>query len=150
MKPENVFRRFRVVAVLACLAFFSVGVGASRAQEAGRPRMAAPELTGGTDWLNTPKPILLKNLKGKVVLLDFWTLCCINCIHTLPDLAKLEAKYPKELVVIGVHSPKFDNEKSTESIRKALARYEVRHRCWPKDLGIISGRFMANVGVDRP
>lgn len=127
MKPENVFRRFRVVAVLACLAFFSVGVGASRAQEAGRPRMAAPELTGGTDWLNTPKPILLKNLKGKVVLLDFWTLCCINCIHTLPDLAKLEAKYPKELVVIGVHSPKFDNEKSTESIRKALARYEVRH-----------------------
>ena len=127
MKPENVIRRFRVVAVLACLAFFSVGVGASRAQEAGRPRMAAPELTGGTDWLNTPKPILLKNLKGKVVLLDFWTLCCINCIHTLPDLAKLEAKYPKELVVIGVHSPKFDNEKSTESIRKALARYEVRH-----------------------
>lgn len=102
--------------------------GQVRSQEApARPRPMAPELEGGTDWLNTPKAIKLKDLKGKVVLLDFWTLCCINCIHTLPDLAKLEAKYPKELVVIGVHSPKFDNEKSTESIRKALARYEVRH-----------------------
>lgn len=99
-----------------------------QAQEApARVRPQAPELDGGTDWFNTPKPLKLKDLRGKVVLLDFWTLCCINCIHTLPDLAKLEAKYPKELVVIGVHSPKFDNEKSSESIRKALARYEVRH-----------------------
>src|SRR5207248_2528811 len=60
-------------------------------------------------------------------LVDFWTLCCINCIHTLPDLAKLEAKYPGVLVVIGVHTPKFDNEKKTESIRKAVLRYEIKH-----------------------
>lgn len=100
----------------------------AKAQEApARVRPPAPELEGGTDWFNTPKPIKLKDLRGKLVLLDFWTLCCINCIHTLPDLAKLEAKYPNELVVIGVHSPKFDNEKSSASIRKALARYEVRH-----------------------
>ena len=65
--------------------------------------------------------------RGKIVLLDFWTLCCINCIHILPDLAKLEKKYPNELVVIGVHSPKFDNEKDTESIRKAILRYEIKH-----------------------
>ncbi|HLJ95689.1 MAG TPA: thioredoxin-like domain-containing protein, partial [Gemmataceae bacterium] len=62
-----------------------------------------------------------------IVLLDFWTLCCINCIHTLPDLAKLEKKYPNELVVIGVHSAKYDNEKNSESIRKAILRYEITH-----------------------
>jgi thiol-disulfide isomerase/thioredoxin len=87
----------------------------------------APELTGGTAWLNTGKPLALKDLKGKVVLLDFWTLCCINCIHIMPDLAKLEKKYANELVVIGVHSAKFENEKNSESIRKAILRYDIRH-----------------------
>ena len=88
---------------------------------------AAPELDGGVAWLNTANPVSLKDVKGKIVLLDFWTLCCINCIHILPDLAKLEKKYPNELVVIGVHSPKFDNEKDTRSIRKAILRYEIAH-----------------------
>ena len=88
----------------------------------------APELTGGVAWLNTAGPVSLKkDLKGKVVVLDFWTLCCINCIHTLPDLAKLEKKYPNELVVIRVHSPKFENEKETKSIRNAILRYEIKH-----------------------
>src|SRR5581483_1302061 len=87
----------------------------------------APELDGGVAWLNTAGPLRIKDLKGKVVVLDFWTLCCINCIHTLPDLARLEKKYANELVVVGVHSPKFENEKSTESIRKAILRYEITH-----------------------
>jgi thiol-disulfide isomerase/thioredoxin len=87
----------------------------------------APELEGGVAWLNTGKPLTLKELKGKVVLLDFWTLCCINCIHVMPDLARLEKKYANELVVIGVHSAKFDNEKNSESIRKAILRYDLRH-----------------------
>ncbi|MBY0459755.1 MAG: redoxin domain-containing protein, partial [Gemmataceae bacterium] len=79
-------------------------------------------------WLNTAGPVSLKkDLKGKVVILDFWTLCCINCIHIMPDLAKLEKKYPNELVVIGVHSPKFENEKDTASIRKAILRYQIEH-----------------------
>lgn len=90
-------------------------------------RIRAPELDGGVAWLNTAGPIRLRDLRGKVVLLDFWTLCCINCIHTLPDLAKLEKKYANQLVVIGVHSAKFENEKSTDSIRKAVLRYEVGH-----------------------
>jgi DNA-binding beta-propeller fold protein YncE len=90
-------------------------------------REKAPELEGGVAWLNTGSPVKLKDLRGKIVLLDFWTLCCINCIHTLPDIAKLEKKYPNELVVIGVHSAKFDNEKNSESIRKALLRYEIKH-----------------------
>ena len=91
-------------------------------------RPAAPDLDGGVAWLNSAGPLSIKkDLKGKVVVLDFWTLCCINCIHILPDLAKLEAKYPNELVVVGVHSPKFDNEKDTASIKKAISRYEIKH-----------------------
>jgi DNA-binding beta-propeller fold protein YncE len=92
-----------------------------------KQRPAAPDLIGGIDWLNTDKAIKLGDLKGRIVLLDFWTLCCINCIHTLPDLAQLEARYPGVLVVIGVHSPKFENEKKTSSIMKAVLRYEIKH-----------------------
>ncbi len=92
-----------------------------------RPKVPAPELTGGTDWLNTAGPLTLKSLRGRIVILDFWTLCCINCIHGLPDLARLQAKYGPALVVIGVHTPKFDNEEKTESIRKAVLRYEIAH-----------------------
>lgn len=95
------------------------------AQERGRK---APELVGGIAWLNTDKPFKIhEDLRGKFVLLDFWTFCCINCIHTLPDLARLEEKYAKQLVVIGVHSAKFENEKKTENIRKAILRYQIRH-----------------------
>jgi sugar lactone lactonase YvrE/cytochrome oxidase Cu insertion factor (SCO1/SenC/PrrC family) len=93
-----------------------------------KKKAAAPELDGGVAWLNSGGPLSIKkDLKGKVVLLDFWTLCCINCIHIQPDLAKLEKKYANELVVIGVHSPKFDNEKDTNSIRKAILRYQIEH-----------------------
>ncbi len=90
-------------------------------------RPDAPELAGGVAWLNSSGPIKMADLKGKVVLIDFWTLCCINCIHIMPDLAKLEKKYPNELVVIGCHSAKFENEKDTKSIRKAVLRYEIAH-----------------------
>ena len=93
----------------------------------GAKRVDVPDLVGGTDWLNTDKPISLADLKGRIVLLDFWTLCCINCIHTLPDLAMIEARYPGIVVVIGVHTPKFDNEKKTASIMKAILRYEIKH-----------------------
>jgi DNA-binding beta-propeller fold protein YncE len=90
-------------------------------------RIPAPSLDGGAAWLNTSGEITMKDLRGKVVLLDFWTYCCINCIHVLPDLKYLEKKYDKELVVIGVHSAKFDNEKDTEAIRRAIVRYEIEH-----------------------
>ncbi len=92
-----------------------------------KPRVRAPELTGGRGWLNTDKPLSLAALKGKVVLLDFWTYGCINCIHIIPDLKRLEAKYANQLVVIGVHSAKFENEKDTENIRRIILRYELEH-----------------------
>lgn len=90
-------------------------------------RFEAPALDGGKDWLNTARPIELKDLRGKIVLLDFWTYCCINCMHVLPDLSYLEQKYAKEIVVIGVHSAKFDNEKDSDNIREAILRYEIEH-----------------------
>ena len=90
-------------------------------------RLPAPGLEGGVDWLNTAGPITLKDLRGKVVLIDFWTYCCINCIHILPDLEYLEQKFDRELVVIGVHSAKFDNEKDSDAIREAILRYEIAH-----------------------
>ena len=90
-------------------------------------RVPSAGLEGGTGWLNTSGEITLKDLRGKIVLLDFWTYCCINCLHILPDLAYLEKKYPNELVVIGVHSGKFDNEKDSENIRRAILRYEIEH-----------------------
>jgi DNA-binding beta-propeller fold protein YncE len=92
-----------------------------------KTRVRAPELTGGRGWLNTDKPLTLAALKGKVVLLDFWTYGCINCIHIIPDLKRLEHKYPNQLVVIGVHSAKFENEKDTENIRRIILRYELEH-----------------------
>lgn len=79
------------------------------------------------DWLNTDKPYTLEDLKGKVVILDFWTYCCINCMHVLPDLKKLEERFPNELVVIGVHSAKFENEKVTGNIKAAILRYKIEH-----------------------
>src|SRR5678810_1467086 len=90
-------------------------------------RVRAPELRG-RGWLNTGgRALSLKDLRGKIVLLDFWTYCCINCMHIIPDLKRLEEKYADEIVVIGVHSAKFQNEKNTASILQAVMRYEIEH-----------------------
>src|SRR3990167_9023192 len=78
---------------------------------ASQTKMKASEFPENMEWLNTGgKPVRLADLRGKMVLLDFWTYCCINCMHVIPELKKLEARYPNNLVVIGVHSAKFLNE----------------------------------------
>src|SRR5512140_2606624 len=100
---------------------------AAMAQVGYAGKVNAPDFPEGLEWLNTDHPISLKDLRGKLVLLDFWTFCCINCMHIIPDLKKLEAKYPDELVVIGVHSAKFLTERGTENIRQAILRYEIEH-----------------------
>lgn len=89
----------------------------------------APSLEAGLGWLNTDTPLRLGHeLRGQVVVLDFWTYCCINCMHILPDLASLEHKYAKEPVCfVGVHSAKFSNETARETIRAAIHRYEIKH-----------------------
>src|SRR5215204_1394933 len=129
---EGMTMRMLLSAVAVCLLL----AAATRAQEGKggddvstreRGRVRAPELEGGRGWLNTDKPLSLAGLRGKVVLLDFWTYGCVNCMHVIPDLERLEEKYPTELVVIGVHSAKFENEKETENIRRIVLRYGLEH-----------------------
>jgi thiol-disulfide isomerase/thioredoxin len=140
MSSKNLFSRLVPVAsalLLLLAAWAGLCANRARAQEASegggmgglqtRGRVRAPELAGGRGWLNTDKPLSLAALRGKVVLLDFWTYGCVNCMHVIPDLKKLEAKYANQLVVIGVHSAKFENEKETENIRRIVLRYELEH-----------------------
>jgi thiol-disulfide isomerase/thioredoxin len=87
----------------------------------------APELRGAAAWLNVREPLTLAGLRGKIVLLDFWTSGCINCLHIQPELKRLEAKYADVLVVIGVHSPKFAHEKDVEQLRRTLDRLRITH-----------------------
>jgi thiol-disulfide isomerase/thioredoxin/sugar lactone lactonase YvrE len=101
--------------------------GEAEATQSFAGTVPAPEFPIGLDWLNTDGPLTLADLRGKVVLLDFWTYGCINCIHIIPDLKMLEEKYADELVVIGVHSAKFENEGDTENIRRIIQRYELEH-----------------------
>jgi DNA-binding beta-propeller fold protein YncE len=87
----------------------------------------APEIPAGLEWLNTDRPLSLAQLKGKIVLLDFWTYGCINCIHNFDDIERLQAEFPDELVVIGVHSGKFPNERQVENLRQVIQRYGLEH-----------------------
>jgi DNA-binding beta-propeller fold protein YncE len=89
--------------------------------------IAAPSLDGAVAWLNVATPVSMSQLRGKVVVLDFWTYGCVNCMHILRDLKTLEQRFPDELVVIGIHSPKFTNEKDTEHLKRILVRYEIEH-----------------------
>ena len=89
-------------------------------------RVAEDNFDGARGWINS-QPFKFTSLKGKVVLLDFWTYCCINCHHVLPDLAKLEAKYKDGLAVVGVHTAKFEAERPTENIRKKVREYQIKH-----------------------
>ena len=89
---------------------------------------AAPEFPSPMDWLNTGgRELSVEQLNGKIILLDFWTYGCINCLHVIPDLKRLEEKYAEELVVIGVHSAKFERESTTSGIRRFVQRYQIAH-----------------------
>ena len=93
----------------------------------GAPRVRAPELVG-RGWLNTgDRPVTLAGLRGKIVLLDFWTFCCINCLHVIDELRPLAEKYADVLVTVGVHSPKFEHEADPAALAAAVERYEVHH-----------------------
>ena len=90
-------------------------------------RVRAPEPTG-RDWLNTGGAgISLADLRGRIVVLDFWTFCCVNCLHVLDELRDLERRHADVLVVVGVHSPKFAHEADPAALRAAVERYGVEH-----------------------
>ncbi|MFE4464869.1 NHL domain-containing thioredoxin family protein [Oerskovia sp. NPDC056781] len=91
------------------------------------PRVRASELVG-RGWLNTGgRDVSLADLRGRVVVLDFWTFCCVNCLHVLDELRELEEARRDDLVIIGVHSPKFEHEADPVALAAAVERYEVRH-----------------------
>ncbi|MEY9941896.1 NHL domain-containing thioredoxin family protein [Streptacidiphilus sp. MAP5-3] len=95
---------------------------------ASRARVRAPELVGKGGWLNTGgEELSLLDLRGKIVVLDFWTFCCINCLHVLDELRELEEAHRDTLVIVGVHSPKFVHEAEHQAVVDAVARYEVEH-----------------------
>ncbi len=90
--------------------------------------VAAPEFPAGYDWFNVSRPLSMSgDLRGKIVLLDFWTQGCINCIHIIPDLHRLEREFPDEVVVVAVHWAKFPSESESEAVRKASIRYGRQH-----------------------
>ena len=89
------------------------------------PRPDAPEFPAELEWLNVERPLSLAGLRGKIVVLDFWASCCINCMHVLSDLKRLEDKYAAELAVIGVHSPKYAAERETATVRRAVLRQGI-------------------------
>ena len=90
-------------------------------------RVRAPELTGAGGWIGTDGPLTLRGLRGRFVLLDFWTSCCVNCLHVLDELRPVEERFAAELVVVGVHSPKFAFEADHAALVDAVERYEVHH-----------------------
>ena len=88
----------------------------------------APEFTGTTGYINTPSPIKLSDLKGKVVLVHFWTYTCINCIHTIPHLNDWYQKYSnKGLVIIGVQTPEFNDEKNIDNVKAAVQHFQIKY-----------------------
>jgi len=88
----------------------------------------APELTGITGYINANDTLSISSLKGKVVLVDFWTYSCINCIRTLPHLVEWDKKYKNNgLVIIGVHTPEFDFEKNIDNVKSAVKEYDIEY-----------------------
>jgi thiol-disulfide isomerase/thioredoxin len=156
--PGSLFRqrlRWFAVAAMAALGAGAAFLNTSTAAAAGRGKPTSdavskeyrsglpvlgvlPALAGATAWHNSP-PLTTEQLRGKVVLVDFWTYSCINCIRTLPYVRAWAEKYRDQgLVVIGVHTPEFGFEKDTSNIRKAVERFKIDypiavdsdHRIW--------------------
>lgn len=131
-----------VTLVVAYIDIFSVNIGfissskvATASTEAQSEQIieglgdpySAPDLANISAWINSP-PLKLKNLKGKVVLIDFWAYSCINCIRTLPHLIEWDKKYRKQgLIIIGVHSPEFEFEKNLSNVKKAVIKYGIKY-----------------------
>ena len=115
--------RLRSITLLCvlCIALHEAGAAA----EPNLP--LAPEFPEKLEWLNVARPLTLADLRGKVVILDFWTYGCINCLHVADELRTLEERFGSRLLVIGVHSPKIDNERNLETLRHMVVRLDRRH-----------------------
>lgn len=123
-------RRLSLLLGLALVALLAWG-GLAQAQRTPKElfegQMLAPEFPADLDWINIENPLTMSGLVGKIVIFDFWTYGCINCLHVIPVLEQVEQKYAEEVVVIGVHSAKFENEGQTENLRQIVQRYGIHH-----------------------
>ncbi|MBI2164910.1 MAG: redoxin domain-containing protein [Chloroflexi bacterium] len=128
---SNCYRRVYLPRLLAVAIFLAMAVFAVimvAGCRSGVKGSEAPELEGATGWVNA-KPFTLASLRGKVVLIDFWTYTCVNCIRTFPYLREWHEKYAdRGLVIVGVHSPEFEFEKKTSNVVKAAETYGLRYR----------------------
>jgi len=148
-------RHVRKIACAFGVLLLAIGAVLSRAPVAALATPAAEIARPGLKWFNVAAPLPIASLRGRVVILDFWTEGCINCIHIIPILHAIERKYPQQVVVIGVHSPKFAEEKSAASVQDAIARYEIRHpivhdpemSIW-RDYGVEAWPTLVIVGPD--
>jgi thiol-disulfide isomerase/thioredoxin len=129
---------FKLLAVSAALIGFAVtgtvipgicdeAAPAAPITVAAATQGAAPDFAGISNWFNS-KPLSIADLRGKVVLVDFWTYGCVNCVNTLPHVTDLYAKYrDKGLVVVGVHTPEFPFERSASNVQAALKRHGITY-----------------------
>ena len=121
------FNRLRTFTAAATLfTALAASAGAAHAGALSHPA-PAPEFTGIDKWLNS-EPLTLQQLRGKVVLVDFWTYSCINCVNTLPYVKTWNQKYKDQgLVVIGVHTPEYPFERDTGNVKTALKRFGITY-----------------------
>jgi len=121
---------FKKLSLLLALSLLALGglVQAQRTpKELFEGEVLAPEFPTDLDWINVGNPLTMSGLVGKIVIFDFWTYGCINCLHVIPVLEQVEQKFADEVVVIGVHSAKFENEGQTENLRQVVQRYGIHH-----------------------
>ncbi|MEM5430259.1 thioredoxin family protein [Cupriavidus oxalaticus] len=124
---RTILRATLVAIVIAIGAAYFSGTGARAFSAPAANGSAAPEFAGITQWLNSP-PLSMQALRGKVVLVDFWTYSCVNCLNTLPHVKRWHDKYKDQgLVVVGVHTPEYGFEKSTANVQEAIKRLGVRY-----------------------
>jgi len=128
----NMYNNLKLlIKILLCGVFLSTAALAEPLNSDPRPPTPDMNLysliTKQQGWLNTSRPLRPDDLKGRIILLDFWTYCCINCMHVIPELQSLEEEFGADLTVIGVHSAKFRNESDSENIRQAILRYGLHH-----------------------
>src|SRR5688572_14821120 len=115
--------------IVAALCLCIAGVGCSPGANAEQPRAPAPapEFAGIERWHNSP-PLTMAGLKGRVVLVEFWTYSCINCIHVLPHVKQWHQRYHDQgLVVVGVHTPEYGEERSASNVKAAIERFGIEY-----------------------
>jgi thiol-disulfide isomerase/thioredoxin len=124
-------------------------------KEAPMSSVTLYEMLTRLPWVNLAPPPRVEDFQGRVILMDFWTFCCINCMHVIPDLHRLEEEFGEDLLVLGIHSAKFDNEKDSVQILESIEKYGIKHAVandsefvmW-RALGVRAWPTFVLVGVD--